>query len=101
MKTTYIGYTVHDRDDALNVWYRKHAQLGFDSLDRVYTRYSDDKRKAWEYCKKLCKDMNGWGLVVLGHNTYYFTAAFLCANHHTGEIYLMKINPTNERLYQF
>lgn len=43
----------------------------------VYGRYSAAKAKAWDYCKELMYQFNGYGLKVIHANGYQFTAGFM------------------------
>lgn len=45
-------------------------------LSDVYGSYSTNKEKAFDRCKELCKEENGWGLCIIGHNCNYFTVKF-------------------------
>lgn len=55
------------------------------SLDDCYGTYSIAKYQAWEYCKRLCKKLNGKRLTVLSYNSQVFTAAFEYPHPETGE----------------
>lgn len=46
------------------------------SLRDVYGRYSANKEKAFKDCEELCKEKEGWGLCIIGHNTSIFTVKF-------------------------
>ena len=46
------------------------------SLADVYGRYSSRKEAAFKECKDLCKEKEGWGLCIIGHNCNYFTVKF-------------------------
>ena len=45
-------------------------------LSDVYGSYSKNKEGAFERCKELCKEKEGWGLCIIAHNGYYFTVKF-------------------------
>ena len=45
-------------------------------LSDVYGKYSSRKIQAFEDCKDLCKEKNGWGLCIISHNHNYFTVKF-------------------------
>ena len=45
-------------------------------LGDVYGSYSSSKGGAFERCTELCKDKNGRGLCIIGHNSSYFTVKF-------------------------
>lgn len=56
--------------------YRLYKISNNDSLYDVYGRFSEAKRKAWEYCKKLCEEKNGSDLRIITANGFQFTAGF-------------------------
>ena len=58
------------------------------SLDDVYKSYSVAKLHAWEYCQRICYEMNGRRLTVLSHNSNFFTAAFEYTHPDTGVLML-------------
>lgn len=43
----------------------------------AYERPSYNKVRAWETCKKQCEEKNGYGLVITGHNSSFFSAGFM------------------------
>ena len=43
----------------------------------AYERPSVYKVRAWEYCKQLMNEYNGYGLAVTGHNCMAFSAGFI------------------------
>lgn len=45
-------------------------------LGDVYKRYSSAKDKAYRYCMKLFKDMNGDCIRIVSANTFQFTVGF-------------------------
>lgn len=49
-------------------------------LADVYGSYSKNKIQAFEDCKDLCKEKNGWGLCIISHNCNYFTVKFTVDN---------------------
>lgn len=53
-----------------------HRSYMYDLWD-AYGRFSPAKSEAWEYCKRLCKKHDGYGLKVIGANTSQFSAGFL------------------------
>lgn len=48
------------------------------SLYDVYKNPSIAKRRAWEYCIRLCEKYNGCDLHVISFNCFIFTASFDC-----------------------
>ena len=47
------------------------------SLYDAYGTFSRAKAEAWEYCENLMKEYDGYGLKVISHNGYKFTAGFM------------------------
>ena len=72
-----------------------------DELYKAYGRCSAEKMRAWEHCKKLCHDYNGWGLKVLGANCYQFSAGFLFTDEETGVRRIMKITKSGHTAYDY
>lgn len=64
---------------------RRLALKNYDAYQRstsyelydVYGRCSSAKMKAWDYCKELMYKFNGYGLKIISHNGYQFTAGFM------------------------
>lgn len=48
------------------------------TLYDVYKKPSNAKRRAWEYCRRLCDEYKGHDLHVVSYNVYMFTASFDC-----------------------
>ena len=66
------------------------------TLAEVYGRDSAKKKEAFDYCQKLMAKHNGWGLKILSHNTFVFTAGFEFVSDETGAINIMYITPSRE-----
>ena len=64
------------------------------TLAHVYGKYSIAKAHAFEYCENLMRKLNGWGLKILSHNTFMFTAGFLYNDPDNGNIKFMYITPS-------
>ena len=45
-------------------------------LSDIYGSYSKNKEDAFDYCEDICKEKEGWGLCIIGHNHNYFTVKF-------------------------
>ena len=58
-------------------------------LADVYGSYSSSKEGAFERCKDLCKDKNGWGLCIISYNSFGFTVKF---NTDSGVYIITKAN---------
>lgn len=85
-----------------NISYQKRTARGnygtwntsdmFD-ISQAYGRYSTAKARAWNYCRELCDSMNGYGLKVINHNPFTFTAGFESVDPETGVILFTYITP--------
>lgn len=62
-------------------------------IDQAYKTFSVAKYNAWKYCRRLCESMNGYGLKVINHNTFTFTAGFESVDPETGVILFTYITP--------
>ena len=62
------------------------------SLYEIYNNYSWRKEKAFDYCKSLLKEKNGFDACFCGHNCMVFTYAFLFKEGDT--TYLCYITPS-------
>lgn len=63
-------------------------------LHQAYGRYSEAKVKAWEYCKNLMRKFHGYGLKIIAHNGYQFTAGFMFEEN--GNKMFMYISKTHD-----
>lgn len=71
----------------------------YDSLEECYAHYSDAKREAFNYCKRMCDDLNGFNFGISGYNCMSFTVMFDFAHPKTGELMRAHITPTYNHLY--
>lgn len=46
-------------------------------LTDCYESFSARKYEAWEYCKNLMAEKNGWSLKIVSYNGFQFTAGFI------------------------
>lgn len=67
------------------------------SLFDAYDRPSTHKEAAWDYCKDLCAQYDGYGLKVISKNTFIFTAGFLFLST-SGKQMFMFITPNYNRV---
>ena len=65
----------------------------YESLYDCYSRPSERKVYAWQYCQELCDRYDGWNLRILSYNTCKFYAGFFFADPETGVISFMYITP--------
>lgn len=64
------------------------------NLDEVYAGYSVAKARAWEHCKSLCAELDGFNLCITSANTYMFTAQFEFDNPENGHPMVCHITPS-------
>lgn len=65
--------------------YRNRAWT-YDDIYDAYERPSREKVRAWEYCQRVCAEMNGFNLVISSKNTFNFSAVFTFTDENTGEL---------------
>lgn len=53
-------------------------------LHEVYGRYSEAKRNAHEYCKRLFCELDGEDFAITSHNTFMFVVQFNFRHPETG-----------------
>ena len=56
------------------------------TLDDVYKTYSREKVVAYNYCRRLCEDLDGWNFAITSANTFCFSVMFDFAHPKTGEL---------------
>lgn len=47
------------------------------TLHECYGSWSWAKEHAYNYCKRLCEEMNGYGFKIIGYNTCMFSVGFI------------------------
>lgn len=62
-------------------------------LSMVYGRYSSAKAAAWEYCERLCSELDGHNLCITSNNSYRFTAQFEFDHPENGRPMVCHITP--------
>ena len=70
---------------------RQYLYSDATKLEDVYGRYSAAKARAFEYCERLCDELNGYDLCITGHNSMAFSVGFEFPHPETGEVCLAKI----------
>lgn len=75
-------------------WYCK----GFTLAD-VYDRWSHEKQSAYDYCKRLCDDLDGWGFCISSSNTFAFSVMFDFNHPETGDLMRAYITRDHDRAY--
>ena len=76
---------------------RCHKISNMYDIDDAYSNCSHAKRNAWEYCKKLCADYDGWDLRIISKNTFAFSAGFYFISKETGCICFAYITKDYDR----
>lgn len=71
--------------------YPYYQQSNATELCDVYDSYSIAKARAYSYCVRLMQEHDGWGLRIISHNVFMFTAGFLFRDHETGALKFMYI----------
>lgn len=90
-----MSTTLKQREAIARSAYNQYRELGeCRAIYDVYASYSQNKLRAWYYCKDLCAKYEGWGLKVISHNTFIFTAGFYFIDKDTGVLRFMYITPT-------
>lgn len=77
-------------------YYDRYLGSGYVDLNTAYCKCSQAKEEAWEYCKSLCEEYDGYGLRVIGRNVNYFTAGFMFPHPDTGELCFAYITKSGE-----
>lgn len=67
-----------------------------DDIFKAYKSPSYAKQRAWNYCKELCREHDGFNLKVVNHGVQLFSAGFEYPDAETGEIKFMFITKTTE-----
>lgn len=81
----------------VDVYDQKCGYIGVrrgNNLDDVYGSYSAAKSRAWERCKSLCVELDGYYLCVTSANTFMFTAQFEFDNPENGRPMVCHITST-------
>lgn len=77
----------YSRYNSIYTWHDIHA---------AYGRPSSAKCRAWERCKSLCRQYDGYGLQIIGANCHTFSAGFKFIDEN-GVVNFMWITPTYDR----
>jgi len=62
-----------ERERLYNAYIDSHKY----DLNDCYERCSEAKKKAFENCRKMCYEDDGYGLKIISHNGFMFTAGYL------------------------
>lgn len=63
-----------------------NRRLTYNDIFTAYGRPSVDKCRAWEYCKRVCEELDGFDLLIASRNTFSFSAVFTFTDKETGEL---------------
>lgn len=66
-----------------------------DSIYKAYKRPSFAKYKAFERCREMCRNDDGWGCKVVSTNCSTFTAGYEYADKESGVCKFVYITPWN------
>lgn len=66
--------------------YSGRAWNTYTDIFSAYERPSIYKVRAWDYCKRLCAECNGYDLIISSKNTMQFSACFKFDDPETGEL---------------
>lgn len=86
--------TNNDKKRVARANYSRYLTSRYDELYKAYSRASEKKWSAWEYCKGLCYKYGGHGLRVISFNTFIFTAGFEYTDAETGAAMFCYITPS-------
>ena len=90
-----MSTTLKQREAIARSAYNQYRELPLSyTLDEAYSSHSYNKDRAWRYCENLQAQYEGWGLKVISHNTFIFTAGFYFIDKDTGVLRFMYITPT-------
>ena len=66
--------------------YARYKVSSLVDLGDCYKSLSSRKIKAFEYCEKLCAELGGWDLRIIGYNTMVFSVGFEYPDTDTGVV---------------
>lgn len=64
----------------------RNTRYTYKDIFAAYERPSSAKVRAWNYCRELCDEMNGFDLIISSRNTFHFSACFKFIDKGTGEL---------------
>ena len=74
-------------------YYKIYSTANNTKLEDIYSKYSHEKEMAYLRCQEIKQKLNGYGLKLLTHNTFMFTAGFLAELN--GKDIFVVITPNN------
>lgn len=87
------AFLPHPKTDAPTMHCKGHT------LADVYGSWSHEKQRAYDYCRGMYKDLDGWGFCISGFNCMTFSVMFDFAHPDTGEMMRAKITRDYNHLY--
>ena len=78
--------------------YERYCRSTDSSLYDCYESFSAAKARAWKDCKELRDKKSGWGLKVISHNGWMFTAGFVYEQD--GKEMFMYITPSKDETFE-
>ena len=89
MKTDYAQKTVDELTSKAGQRIARAAckrdAVGY-TLEDVYTKYSNEKAGAFNYCRELCAALNGYNFRIISANTFVFSVFFEYVEASTGAL---------------
>lgn len=65
--------------------YSDYLRASATMLSQVYGKYSKAKADAYDYCLRLCRDLDGHDLRIVSSNVYHFSVGFRFTDKETGK----------------
>jgi hypothetical protein len=88
LETELYRTSTHDRKiahDAAEFAYN-NRRYTCDDIYKAYKNPSIYKVRAWQYCQRLCAELNGWDLIISAHGCQTFSVVFTYEHPETGVI---------------
>lgn len=86
-------FTLHPKASAPGMYCKGYT------LADVYDNWSNAKQNAYDYCMRLCNDLDGWNFRITGSNFMCFTVMFDFEHPETGELMRARITKDYNHLY--
>ena len=65
-------------------WAYAHREWTYRDIYSAYGKPSFEKVRAWEYCKNLCAEMDGFDMLISARNVFAFSVCFQYVEKTTG-----------------
>ena len=86
-------FALHPKVDAPTMYCKGYT------LSDVYDSWSAAKERAYDYCRRMYADLDGWNFCISGSNSMAFSVMFDFANPNTGELMRAHITKCYNHLY--